>query len=312
MKSHLIPKKTAAEMQNVQFKTRLGDYAARTNSALERWLPEIDSSPVAKLSEACRYSILSGGKRIRAALALMVGECYKNSSEAVLRYACAIELIHAYSLIHDDLPAMDNDDFRRGKPTNHKVFGEAMAILAGDNLLTTAFEWLSDLGEMGVPDNQVVRLVSLVSRSAGQEGMIGGQVLDIASENQKISLAQLENIHRLKTGALICAPVCGAAIICNASMADLKILNSFAEKIGLLFQIVDDLLDVEGSLQELGKTPGKDAKSGKATYPGLLGLEKARELARQTHADAISSLEGLGTDQTLLAQMADFIYSRKN
>lgn len=294
-------------MVSPDFKKKLELLAQRVNHALDQWLPLSD-----KLSEACRYSTLSGGKRIRAALALIVAESFNRSNEAVLRFAASIELIHAYSLIHDDLPAMDNDDFRRGKPTNHRVYGEAMAILAGDNLLTTAFAWLAQLNAHAVPAETVVSLISLVAEASGANGMIGGQVLDIAAENCQISLEQLEKIHNLKTGALLTAPVVGSARLCQASDSDVEVLKQYAAAIGLLFQIVDDILDVEGDLQNLGKEPGSDARKGKATYPSILGLEKTRELAAATHAQALKVLKDFSGDQTLLAQMAEFIYSRKN
>ncbi len=298
------------DLSNQDFKQKLALFAKRTEEALEAWLPV---SGCGRLPESCRYSTLSGGKRIRAALAQIVGECFqKEKCPAILRFACAIELIHAYSLIHDDLPAMDNDDFRRGKPTNHKVFGDAIAILAGDNLLTTAFAWLAKLTDDAVAPEKVVKMVALVAEAAGANGMIGGQVLDMEAEHRQINIDQLETIHSLKTGALLSAPVIGAAILCDANDADIKVLREFSEKIGLLFQIVDDLLDVEGDLKELGKAPGSDQKKGKATYPSILGLEKTRALAASTHAQALDCLKSFSADKTLLAQMADFIYSRKN
>jgi geranylgeranyl diphosphate synthase type II len=272
-------------MSTKEFKQRLSVYAQRAEEALELWLPH---SGCGRLPESCRYSTLAGGKRIRASLAQIVGECFQHeTSPAIMRFACAIELIHAYSLIHDDLPAMDNDDFRRGKPTNHKVYGEAIAILAGDNLLTTAFAWLAKLVEEKVAPDKVVKLIALVAEAAGENGMIGGQVLDIEAENQKISIGQLETIHLLKTGALLSAPIIGAAMLCDAAESDIKALQQYSKKIGLLFQIVDDLLDVEGDLKELGKAPGSDEKKGKATYPSILGLEKTRSLAASTHSQAL-------------------------
>lgn len=299
-------------MSDFLFKAKLDSLAAKINAALDKWLVADSAGSDAHIIEACRYSTLLGGKRIRAALTLLVGECYQRENEALLRFGCAIELIHAYSLIHDDLPAMDNDDFRRGKPSNHRVFGEATAILAGDNLLTLAFAWIAELKDLDVKAETVLQLIRLLAAASGSRGMIGGQMLDMAAEKRQISPAELEQIHRLKTGALIAAPVCGAAMLCDAPAEDLAILQSYSEKIGLLFQIVDDILDVEGSLESLGKAPGSDEKAGKATYPGLLGLEAAKKLAAQTHSQALSSLCGLSVEPTMLAQMADFIYSRKN
>lgn len=299
-------------MKQGDFKAKLKFLAGKIDLALENWLSEPCENESGKLNEACRYSVMAGGKRIRAILPLMVGDCYKNSSQAHLRFGCSLELIHAYSLIHDDLPAMDDDDFRRGKPSNHKVFGEAMAILAGDNLLTTAFEWLANLGDHEVSPEKIVEIIKVVSTASGREGMIGGQVLDLTSENRKIDLEHLEKIHRMKTGALIFAPVICGAILSNAPADDVVKLSNYAWKIGLLFQIIDDILDVEGNLEELGKAPGSDARLGKSTYPGLLGLEGAKKLASETYSSALNSLSGLSVDDTLLAEMAEFIYSRKN
>jgi geranylgeranyl diphosphate synthase type II len=294
------------------FKAKLATLAQTVDKALQDWLPLNDEGRSANLNEACRYSVLAGGKRIRAVLPLLLAEIYQKPVKPVLRMGCAIELIHAYSLIHDDLPAMDNDDFRRGRPTNHKVFGEAMAILAGDNLLTLAFAWLAGLNEFDVSEAKVIEIIKKVASAAGGEGMIGGQVLDLAAENSNIDVAALENIHRLKTGALIQVPVACAALICDAPEKDFDKLSEFAFKLGLLFQIVDDILDVEGSLEELGKMPGRDASLGKSTYPGLLGLDSAVKMASEIHSAAISALNGLSVDYSLLAEMADFIYSRKN
>ncbi|GAB4283205.1 MAG: polyprenyl synthetase family protein [Candidatus Rifleibacteriota bacterium] len=299
-------------MGTLAFSDLLKHKAAIVDAAMSRWLPKCNLAENGKLYEACRYSALGGGKRIRAILCLLVGECFGNCSDAHLLLGSALELIHAYSLIHDDLPAMDNDDFRRGKPTNHKIYGEAMAILAGDNLLTLAFEWLARLHEYKVPAENVVAIISLVAKAAGGEGMIGGQALDLAGENKTLTISELEKIHRKKTGALIYAPIACAAILSNASKKEQEILARYSGCIGLLFQIVDDILDVEGSFENLGKTPGSDARLGKSTYPALLGMDGAKKLAAQKHEEARKVLEGLNRNYSLLAEMADFIYSRKN
>ncbi|MGM0598532.1 MAG: polyprenyl synthetase family protein [Candidatus Rifleibacteriota bacterium] len=299
-------------MEESSLASIIRNQATEIDKALENWLPEPNKSDSGLLNEACRYSVLAGGKRIRAVLAQITGQLYGCKSQALMRYGCAIELIHAYSLIHDDLPAMDNDDFRRGKPASHKVYGEAMAILAGDNLLTMAFEWLADLEEMGVAPAQVVELVRLVAFCSGSKGMIGGQVLDIESENKRIEFNQLKKIHLLKTAALLKAPILGAAIIAGASANDKKILETYSADLGLLFQITDDILDVEGKFEELGKTPGSDSRLGKSTYPSILGLNRAREFATETLQNALSSLEKLDVKATKLAEITKFIYSRKN
>lgn len=295
----------------VDFSTALKLISNRVDQALARWLPETDLRVSGRLNEAVRYSVLAGGKRIRPALCLLVAENDGRESEAALRAGCAFELIHAYSLIHDDLPAMDDDDFRRGKPTNHKVFGEAVAILAGDSLLTLAFEWFSSLKQYGVTADATVEIVSLAARAAGHAGMVGGQMLDLACENSETDLATLEAIHRQKTGALITAPMQVGAILAGFDTEELQVVTEFAAKIGLLFQIKDDLLDVEGDMAELGKRTGRDAILGKTTFPGLLGLKGAREYAETTLAEAHHALHKLGRPLPLLSAMADYIYNRQ-
>ncbi len=290
----------------------LADLAGQVNNALDKWLPESMPEVCGNLNEAKRYSSLAGGKRIRAALCLMTARGLKNDSEAALRAGCAFELIHTYSLVHDDLPAMDNDDLRRGKPTNHKVFGEAMAILAGDSLLTLAFSWLAALADYQIKAPDVIRIIELAADSAGYKGMIGGQVLDLQGENSEISLGMLENIHRRKTGALIVAPLKTGAIIAGATEAEISILESFGEKAGLLFQIVDDILDVEGDTDVIGKTSGRDAQLGKSTYPSLLGLEKAKNYAAEIHDAAMSELKKLPRRITALEMLTDYLLARQS
>jgi geranylgeranyl diphosphate synthase type II len=299
-------------VKNSSISKIIGNHAAEIDRALEKWLPTTDKSQSGLLNEACRYSVLAGGKRIRAVLAQITGRLYGVQSQALLRFGCAIELVHAYSLIHDDLPAMDNDDFRRGKPTSHKAYGEAMAILAGDNLLTLAFEWLAGLEKLGIDPRVVLEIINLVSSCAGAQGMIGGQVLDLEGENKKIDFDRLKKIHLLKTAALLRAPIMGAAIIGGASDNDKRIFATYSAELGLLFQITDDILDIEGKFEELGKTPGSDSRLGKATYPSILGLDRSRELAQETYQSALSSLEKLEVDPTKLAEITKFIYSRKN
>ncbi|NCB38133.1 MAG: polyprenyl synthetase family protein [Erysipelotrichia bacterium] len=293
------------------FENSLEALSARVNAALEQWLPVNQPEVSCRLNEAVRYSALAGGKRIRPALCVMVCEGFGLHNDASLRAGCAFELIHTYSLIHDDLPAMDNDDYRRGKPTNHKVFGEATAILAGDSLLTLAFEWFATLADYGVSADKIIKIIKIASLAAGHQGMIGGQMLDIAYEKQGAGLQILESIHRQKTGALIIAPAKTGAILADASPEDLQIIEAFSARIGLLFQIVDDILDVEGDLDSLGKMPGRDVVMGKSTYPSLLGLDGARNYADQIFHAAINGLNGLSRPQPLLADMASFILNRK-
>lgn len=294
------------------FAEYLAKISARVDAALKSWLPKEQQHISGRLNEAVQYSVLAGGKRIRPALCIMVADALGYNSEASLRAGCAFELIHAYSLIHDDLPAMDNDDFRRGKLTSHKVFGEATAILAGDSLLTMAFEWFASLTDYGVPAEKVVQIIKIASLAAGHQGMIGGQMLDVAYEKRQADLHILESIHRQKTGALISAPVKTGAILAGASDVELQILEKFSCKIGLLFQIVDDILDVEGDAEKLGKMPGSDAKLGKSTYPSLLGLPGAREYAQQVYKESLDQLNSLSRPQPLLSDMAAFILSRQN
>jgi len=294
------------------FAQTLKKLAGQVDDALQRWLPQPMSEVSAKLSEAMRYSALAGGKRIRPVLCLLVAEAAGLRSEAALRAGCAYELIHTYSLIHDDLPAMDNDDFRRGRPTNHKVYGEATAILAGDGLLTMAFAWLAGLADCGVAADKVVKIIALAAEAAGHGGMVGGQMLDIAWEKQKAELPVLESIHRQKTGALIRAPILTGAILAGVPADYCELLDRYAGRIGLLFQIVDDILDVVGDAQSLGKTTGRDAILEKSTYPSLLGLDGAKDYAARVHAEAVALADQLPTAFSSLKEMADIIFFRKN
>ena len=289
----------------------LQSISERVVRALDHWLPVSSPHTSGRLNEAMRYSALAGGKCIRPALCLMIAENDGEQSEAALRAACAFELIHAYSLIHDDLPAMDDDDFRRGKPTNHKVFGEAVAILAGDSLLTLAFAWFAGLTQYGVSAEKTVEIVKLAAQAAGYDGMVGGQMLDLTFERRETDLATLETIHRQKTGALIKSPMQVGALLAGFQPDDCRIIEDFAGKIGLLFQIRDDLLDVEGDLSQLGKQSGRDAALGKTTFPGLLGLQPARDYARKTLEEAHELIRRLGQPLPLLADMADYFYYRQ-
>ncbi|MDD2624214.1 MAG: polyprenyl synthetase family protein [Candidatus Riflebacteria bacterium] len=292
--------------------TCLADISAEVNRYIEKNLLVGKQELSQILCEAVRYSALAGGKRIRPALCIITAQVFGLSSEAVMRAACAFELIHTYSLIHDDLPAMDNDDYRRGKPTNHKVYGEATAILAGDELLTLAFEWFSDLCNYGISKDKAIRIISIAAKASGSLGMIGGQMLDLQSENNKIDLIALEKIHKAKTGALIIAPTLTGAILAGATDKDIEVLREYSEKIGLLFQIADDILDVEGDAQKMGKAIGKDIALGKATFPAILGIKESHEYAQKIREEALIALSKLTVKADILKQLADFFISRKN
>jgi len=278
---------------------------------LEAHLPPVGTSP-AVLHEAIRYSLLAGGKRIRPILTIAVAEAIGPPPASMLPVACAFEFIHTYSLIHDDLPAMDNDDFRRGKPTNHKVYGDGMAILAGDGLQTMAFEWCSraDLVTDLDPRCQV-QIIAELALGSGNEGMVGGQVLDIQAENQKVALEELQHIHAHKTGKLIRASVRAGALLSGASLTQFEQLTGYAEDIGLAFQIADDVLNVTGTREELGKDANTDAERGKQTYPSFYGLEGAKKLAQECADRAISRLSSFDDKADPLRGIAQFIVSRR-
>jgi geranylgeranyl diphosphate synthase type II len=284
--------------------------AHAVDAALDRFLPA-EAEPPATLHAAMRYSIFAGGKRLRPVLVIAGAEAVGGHMDEVMPAACAMELIHTYSLIHDDLPAMDDDDFRRGRPTNHKVFGEAIAILAGDALLTLAFRLIAE----AVPteaDARVLRdVMAEVSDAAGERGMVGGQVADIESEGKPATAQIVDFIHTRKTAALIRASVLTGALLCHAKPAQLDLLRSAGESLGLAFQIVDDILDVEGTTAELGKTAGKDAAQQKATYPAVHGLPASRARARALIDEAARALEPLGPAAEPLRALGTFILERK-
>src|SRR5437867_3034428 len=241
-----------------------------------------------------RYSVMAGGKRLRPILVIAGCEAVGGQAEHVMPTACALELIHTYSLIHDDLPAMDDDDYRRGRLTNHKVFGDAMAILAGDALLTLAFRLIASNVDAAADARVIADVVAEVAEAAGTDGMVGGQVVDIESEGKTVSADTLDYIHTHKTAALIRASLCAGAVIAGAAPAQLTAITACGEALGLAFQIVDDILDVEGNSEELGKTAGKDAQQQKATYPAFHGIEASREKARALIADAKKALVPIG------------------
>jgi geranylgeranyl diphosphate synthase type II len=291
----------------------INEYFKGKSGLVDKWLDRLlpsESETPATIHEAMRYSIFAGGKRLRPILTIATGEIFGAAEEQLLPAACAIEMIHTYSLIHDDLPAMDNDDMRRGRPTNHVVYGEAMAILAGDALLTHAFRTLADYQSSSAQSK--VRVISEVAKAAGTtRALIGGQVLDIQSEGKKLTGEELELIHRAKTGALITCAVRIGAIIGGANESELNLLTEFGEKAGLSFQVADDLLDQTATSEELGKTPGKDLASRKATYAAHFGVDGAREMADRLCQEAIAAARTIGNDTRMLQEIARFIIERR-
>src|SRR5271165_3476212 len=278
------------------------------DAALEKLLPA-EETPPTSIHAAMRYSVFAGGKRIRPILCLEAARIFEEDVTAALHPASGIECIHTYSLIHDDLPALDNDDLRRGKPTCHKQFGEAAAILAGDALLTLAFETLANAP---IEPARRVAILSHVAASAGTvDGMVGGQVADLEAEGRAVLPAELEYIHRSKTAALIRASIAAGAIAGGASDDDVARLKRFGETIGWAFQVVDDILDVEESSAALGKTAGKDAAQQKATYPSLYGLEKSRQFAKELETRAMSEIETYGARAARLRELAEMIVHRR-
>ena len=260
-----------------------------------------------------QYSLLGGGKRIRPILTLAASEAVGCQSDQLMPYAAALELIHTYSLVHDDLPAMDNDDYRRGRPTNHKVFGDGLAILAGDALLTMAFELCSQTStETGLPADRQVRIIHELAVGSGYDGMVGGQVMDIQAENQDIDLVTLQTIHAYKTGKLIRAAVRIGGILGGATHTQLEHLTGYAEDIGLAFQIADDVLNMTGTREELGKDAGTDAKRGKKTYPSFFGIDGARDLANDCVNRAVKRLDGFDTQADPLRALANYVIQRRN
>lgn len=297
------------------------DILARHGRATEQYLavalPRVMPGAPARLIEAINYSLFAGGKRLRPALVLESAEAAASGSAArreqptafassALAAAGAIELIHTFSLVHDDLPAMDDDDLRRGRPTSHKVFGDAIAILSGDAMTTLAFELIARDADPAVAP----RLIAELASASGPCGMIGGQVLDIAAENQTLAIDQLNEIHRRKTGALISAACRMGAVAASADDQVIESMTRFADHVGLAFQIVDDLLDATASTQQLGKSAGKDQVRGKSTYPGLLGIDAARAEARRQIEQALDALSGFGGGANGLRAIARFVLER--
>ena len=292
-------------------KTYFLDVQQKIEETLEQLLP-VSTLPEKRLYEAMRYSTLDGGKRLRPVLFCGVLDLLGvEDKTAYLPFACGIEMIHCYSLIHDDLPAMDNDDYRRGKLTNHKVFGEDLAILAGDGLLTYGFQVMLAIKIPGVSAEQILKAVKIMADRAGLGGMVSGQAVDVLNEGAPLSLEQLAYIHKRKTGAMIQGAVLSAAVLAGASETQYQALAVYGEKIGLAFQIADDILDVVGDSEVLGKSAGSDKRNSKVTYPSLLGLDVACAKGQEAIDDAVSALSLWGTEAEVLRELAYFCLRRK-
>jgi len=282
----------------------------RIDEALETYLPEIEG-PAAQAVRAMRYSLFAGGKRLRPILCLAGAEAVGSDGDPVLPVACALELIHTYSLIHDDLPVMDDDDLRRGKPTSHKVFGDAMALLAGDGLLTEAFRLMVRQDRPGRTSPPVLlNVIGLIAEAAGYGGMVGGQVVDIQSEGQDVDMSTVEFIHTHKTGALIRASVVSGAMLGDGNRSQVEALTVYGRSIGLAFQIADDILDIVGDTETLGKTAGMDQKKRKITYPSLVGLDRSRDIQENLVQQAVAALKIFDDRAAPLHEIARFIIGR--
>jgi geranylgeranyl diphosphate synthase type II len=282
-------------------------HGSATEAYMRQALARQTDAP-ARLVEAMDYSLMAGGKRLRPTLVLESAiACGGDVNGSALSAAAAIELIHTFSLVHDDLPAMDNDDLRRGRPTNHKVYGDAMAILAGDGMISLAFELIATDAEASV----AAKLIAELAHATGPQGMIGGQVLDMEGEQKSLKLEQLQQLHRMKTGALLVAACRLGALSTNASTVQVSALAGFGRHLGLAFQIVDDLLDVTASAEQMGKATGKDAAKGKNTYPALLGVDETRRQAKAQLDEAVASLKPLGSAADGLRSLASFVVERQ-
>ena len=290
------------------FKDRISRYTDRVNNGLDAALPAASTRPE-RLHDAMRYAVLNGGKRVRPLLTYATGEVLGVAEDLLDAPAVAIELIHAFSLVHDDLPAMDNDDLRRGKPTVHKQYDEATAILAADALQPLAFSVLANI--RGAPDGAAIKLVQLVTSACGSTGMTGGQSIDLSAEGNALSVAELEHMYSLKTGALIHASIVSACLLhSNLADEDLAALDAFGRGIGIAFQIKDDILDIEGETEVIGKPAGSDVSLNKATYPALFGVEASRKRCNELLADALDNLSRFGDASAPLAWLARFIVER--
>lgn len=301
--------KSASKKAAFDLNAYLAKCTAEVNDAMDQFLPKAKTKP-AVLHESMRYSIYAGGKRIRPAICLAAAEACGGKIEPALPLACAVECIHTYSLIHDDLPAMDNDDFRRGKPTNHKVYGEGMAILAGDALLTQAFE-IAALSK-GWPRYSHKDLVLEIAKASGSLQLIAGQAADLQGEGKKLSVPELRYIHERKTSALLCCSVRLGGMSANCTPKQLQALTDFGYNVGLAFQVIDDILDVTQTSEKLGKTAGKDTAAQKATYPSIVGLEKSKKIAKQLTDKAFAALKPFKGKAVALENIASYLLKRDN
>ncbi|MFZ5452029.1 MAG: polyprenyl synthetase family protein [Thermodesulfobacteriota bacterium] len=296
----------------MDLKAYLEERRGLVNRALEAYLPAV-RGPAFRVVQAMHYSLFAGGKRLRPVLCLAAAEAVGGDPSEVLAVACALEMIHTYSLIHDDLPAMDDDDLRRGQPTCHKKFDEATAILAGDGLLTAAFDIMAEsASHFEGRERDLLAVIQLIAAAAGYPGMVGGQMLDLQAEGRKVTLKELETIHRMKTGALLTAAVRSGAVMAGGTRAEVTALTSYGEKFGLAFQVTDDLLDVEGEAGEMGKATGMDAQRHKATYPGVLGRDEARAWAQRLVETAVADLEDFGPAADPLREVARYLLVRRS
>jgi geranylgeranyl diphosphate synthase, type II len=295
----------------MDLKAYLQERQGLVNRTLEIYLPGV-RGPAFRVVEAMHYSLFAGGKRLRPILCLAGAEAVGGDMSEALPVACALELIHTYSLIHDDLPAMDDDDLRRGRTTCHKQFDEATAILAGDGLLTEAFRIMGESApQFSGREAVLLEIMELMATAAGYRGMVGGQMLDLQAEGRHITIKELETIHRLKTGALLTAAVRAGALAGGGGRQEVTMLSGYGEKFGLAFQVTDDILDVEGDSLEMGKAAGADAKRRKATYPGLLGLDQAKAWARRLVEGAVAEVEPLGERAVPLQELARYLLVRR-
>ena len=299
-----------ATVRAAELRRRSAEYRRRVNRALSERLPDVGAPP-RRLHEAMRYAVLGGGKRVRAIMVYAAADaagCPQVNPDAA---ACAVELVHSYSLVHDDLPAMDDDDLRRGRPTCHRAFDEATALLAGDALQTLAFEVLSSDPSLRSATELRCRMLEALSRAIGSQGMAGGQAIDLAATGRSLTLEELEGMHLLKTGALIRASVRLGALCASADEEALEKLDAYAKCVGLAFQIRDDVLDVEGETAVLGKAAGADSALGKPTYPSVLGLAESRRRALALHERALGRLSGFGASADTLRMLSEYVVTRK-
>lgn len=295
----------------MEFQERLSRYVEEIEQALDQYLTTFGCNGQEKIVEAMRYSALAGGKRLRPVLTMAFCRAVGGDPYAALPFACALEMIHTYSLIHDDLPCMDNDDLRRGKPTNHKVYGEGLAVLAGDSLLTYAFETAArGMNESDVTAQQAVEAIGILAHEAGYYGMIGGQVLDLAAEHQTLTYEELVNLQDKKTGGLIRAAAEMGCVLGYATEEQREAAKTYANRLGLAFQIQDDILDIEGDEAVFGKPIGSDEKSGKSTFPGLMGVETCRKMVQDLTDEAVCAVKTL-PESDFLVQLAESLVGRK-